>query len=345
MTTELIPANIQIPAHFASHAGKPSSLAAAISGGIHGGGVTYPRLSIKGSRFRVVVDGVETIVPSLALDVLVVASNAGLSKTYYAGAYVDGENKSPDCSSIGGITPDLEITAPVSTLCATCPMNAWGSKITPQGTKIKACTDQKRLAVVAADDPAGAVYLVQVTASALKGLNAFYKELEHKGISPEIIKTTLSFDATASYPKLQFGFGGFIDEATYNVIAPLFDSDKVMEIVGTPNESPAVIAAPVVAAPVAVPEPVVVVPAPVEEPPKAVGLGAAMAAAAQPVQAGVTTTPVAVPTPEPVAPVTVANVTPAPVVEEPAAVPVADSDTQKLADEIAGLLGQVADDA
>ena len=58
--SNIVPANIQIPAYLATRVGQPSALAQSIAGGI-GGGESFPRISIKGSRFRIVEGGNETV--------------------------------------------------------------------------------------------------------------------------------------------------------------------------------------------------------------------------------------------------------------------------------------------
>ena len=217
--SNLVPANIQIPSYLATRVGQPSALAQSIAGGI-GGGEAFPRISIKGSRFRIVEGGNETVLDTTTLDVVIVGANPRLSKTWYAKTWTpDSEPSSPDCFSLNGISPDAASTDPQNDLCASCPQNAWGSKITPQGKQVKACADQKRLAVVAADDASGPVYLLQVTPAALKDLNAYQKELSIRGIAPEIVRTRIGFDTDASFPKLKFGFGGFLDEATVRLVS------------------------------------------------------------------------------------------------------------------------------
>ena len=230
--SNIVPTNVEVPAHLANKVGQPSALSQSLASGISGG-PSSPRISIKGSRFRIVEDGTETVLDTVALDVIIVGANPKLSKTYYAKAWdPDAEATAPDCFSLNGIQPHPESESPQNDVCATCPHNAWGSKIGPQGQQLKACQDQKRLAIVAADDPDGPVYLLQVTPSALKGLNAYHKKLSMRGIPAEIVKTKVTFDTDASYPKLKFGFGGFIDEDTHNTIEPLFGSDSVLEITG-----------------------------------------------------------------------------------------------------------------
>jgi hypothetical protein len=237
MSNDLIPSNIQVPAHVAARIGKPSALSQSLSGGL-GAGESVPRISIKGSRFRIVEDGTETVLEQTTLDTVIVGANPRLSKNYYAKAWdADAEPSGPDCFSMDGVHPDPSVAKPENNLCASCPKNAWGSKIGPQGQQLKDCADQKRLAVVSADDPQGAVYLLQVTPAALKGLKQFQKELERRGIPPETVKTRITFDTNASFPKLVFKFGGFLDADTQAIVDPLFDSPEVRavtaEYVGT----------------------------------------------------------------------------------------------------------------
>jgi hypothetical protein len=230
--SNLIPANVKVPAHLVARMNQPSALAQSMTGGL-GGGESFPRISIKGGRFRIKEGDVETILDSTKLDVVIVGANPKLSKTYYAKEWTkDAEPAAPDCFSLNGTSPDASVENPQNDLCATCPHNAWGSKTTANGQQVKACSDQKRLAVVAADDPSGPVYLLSVTPAALKGLNTYQKELSMRGIPPEVVKTRVSFDTDASFPKLVFGFGGFLDEDTQAIVDELFGTDKVKEITG-----------------------------------------------------------------------------------------------------------------
>ena len=311
--SNIVPSNIQVPAHLAGKVGVPSVLAQSLTGGLSTGGDGFPRISIKGSRFRIVEGGNETVLDSTKLDIIVVGANPKLSKTWYEKPWTpDAEPSAPDCFSLDGIRPHTDSTKPQNDLCASCPQNAWGSKITPQGQQIKACADQKRLAVVSADDAEGSVYLLQVTPGALKGLNSYQKELSTRGIPPEIVKTTISFDTDASYPKLTFGFGGFIDEAAQAAVDKLFGTDKVLTITG--EKEVAVVSVPKTA-------PVI---EEVKVEAKVKGFGKAAPAEA----------------PKPKAK---AKPKARKVVEEPAEAPVVTA-TASLADEIAALVGEVADD-
>lgn len=323
--SNIVPVNIQVPAHLASRVGVPSVLGAALTGGLSSGN-SFPKISIKASRFRIKEGDTETVLESTTLDVVIVGANPRLSKTWYAKAWdKDAEPVAPDCFSLDGVSPDPEATDPQNDLCASCPQNAWGSKVTDSGQQIKACSDRKRLAVVAADDPSGPIYLLEVTPAALKGLNQYQKELSVRGIPPEIVKTRVSFDTDASFPKLKFTFGGFLDADVQQVVDGLFGTDQIKEITGERLRQP--VAVPQIAkapapAPVA-PKPAVKAAAPVVEP----------APAPAPAQAAAPKRGFGAPK----------AVKPAAAPAAPAPAPQA---AASLADEIAALVGEVnADDA
>ena len=224
--------NANVPAHIAARMKQPSALAQSLASGL-GGGPEYPRISIKGSRFRIKDGDAETVLKETELPVIIVGANPRLSKAYFSKAWdPDAEAVMPDCYSLDGVRPHPESESPQNDLCATCEFNKFGSKITPQGTETKACADKKRLAVVAANSPEGPVYLLEVTPAALKGLNAYQKQLAMRGLSPELVVTTVSFDTNASFPKLSFDFGGFLDEDAMAAVDNLLGSEEVIAVTG-----------------------------------------------------------------------------------------------------------------
>ncbi len=333
--SNLVPANIQIPAHLAARVGVPSVLSQSLSGGI-GGGESHPRISIKGARFRIVEGGNETVLDTTSLDVVIVGANPRLSKTWYAKQWTpESEPSSPDCFSLDGVSPDVQATEPQNDLCASCPQNAWGSKITPQGKQIKACADQKRLAVVSADDPTGPVYLLQVTPAALQGLSKYQKELSMRGIPAEIVRTRVTFDTDASFPKLAFGFGGFLEAETQQEVDKLFGSEEVREITGELRNA-SIPAVPQVAAPAPVaPQQVAPTPAPAVVEPAAPAPAAEDAAPKRGFGATKAKAPAKAAAPA---------AAPAPAAAAPVAAPAAAAAASSLADEIAALVGEVGTD-
>jgi len=359
MANDLISMTANVPAHLVGRIGTSSALGDSLGGGITMG-AEYPRISIKGSRFRIIEGGVESILDTMALQVVIVGCNPGVSKAWYATAWNPdaSEGNAPDCYSMAGVQPNSDSTQPQSDMCATCPQNAFGSRTTLQGTKVKACADQKRLAVVAADDPSGSIYLLQATPAALKGLKAYQVELTRHGIAPEIARTKVSFDTDASYPKLKFEFGGYVAAEAQAIIDARLDDKVIHEITGealaeaaSVAQAPASVVAeapPVVPTPPAASLATTAAPEPVVEK-KATGFGPAA-----PVETAVA--PV-----ETAAPAAVASgfgaatpaETPVPaaapaVAEEPVAAPVvaaATSDMSGLAADIANLINDLSDDA
>lgn len=348
--SNLVPINVNIPAHLAARIGAPSVLAQSVMAGLSGG-PSFPKISIKGSRFRIKEGSTETVLNTLELEVVIVGANPRLSKTWYATKWdPNAEPVAPDCYSLDGVSPAADAENPQNDLCASCPKNAWGSEVTEKGQQLKACSDHKRLAVVAADDPSGPIYLLEVTPAALKGLNQYQRELTMRGIPAEVVKTKVTFDTDASFPKLQFAFGGFLEAETQSVVDGLFGSPEVAEVTGEATAgAPAPVPAPAPKPQVA-PKPVAVVappppapapaPAPVAEAAPRRGFGASKPAAP------VTAPPVAAPAPAPrVVRARTAAPAPAPVAA-PAAAPTAPAAVASLADEIAALVGEVgADDA
>ena len=191
------------------------------------------KLSIKNSRFHVSTSAGDAQLTTTNLNVVIVGANPKLSKVWYAGDYTeDRESSTPDCFSLNGETPHEKSELKQNDLCASCPQNAWGSKITPEGRKVKACADQKRLALVMADKTDGDIFLLQVTPSSLSNLNAYQKTLQTRGIAPDIAITTLSFDTTVSYPKLKFSFGGFNTDKMQKNVDKLIGSTDAKIITG-----------------------------------------------------------------------------------------------------------------
>ena len=341
--SNLVPVDVTIPAHLAARIGAPSVLAQSVMAGL-GGGPAYPKISIKGSRFRIKEGSTETVLNTLELEVVIVGANPRLSKTWYAAKWdPNAEPSAPNCYSLDGVSPAADAEDPQNDLCASCPKNAWGSEVTDKGQQLKACSDHKRLAVVAADDASGPVYLLEVTPAALKGLNQYQRELTMRGIPAEVVKTKVTFDTDASFPKLKFGFGGFLDADTQAVVDGLFGTPEVLEVTGeatgsAPAPAPAPKPQPVAPKPVAVVAPPPPAPAPAPTPAAEAaprrGFGASKPAAP------VADAPVAAPAPAP------RVVRAKPAAPAPAAAPTAPVAVASLADEIAALVGEVgADDA
>lgn len=257
LNTTKLPAFMQADFH------QPSSVLAAL---MVGAPTSVPRISLKQGRFRIREGKSEFIVEENYLDTVIIGAVPGVSKMFYAKAWNPADDPTaPDCYSILGDKPSLDVREPVNDVCASCPNNAWGSKVTPQGTEIKACSDSRRIAVVAADDPE-TEYLLVVPAASMQNMTKYMKELGMRGYKPEMVRTRLAFDTEASYPLLTFQFAGFLDEDGYGSVKGKIGSASVRDVLGLSNAAPQ-LAAPT-PAPRRAPAPVVApAPAPVDPQP------------------------------------------------------------------------------
>lgn len=245
MTTALATLqNTQLPAHLQGASAQSLALNDAALGGIKSGG--FPSISIKGAKFHIkdssaenpfqtimvtMQDGV-TQMPAPYLDLVVIAANPALSKEFYDRPYDDSaDDKSPDCSSEDGVTPDAHITNPVSASCALCPKNAWGSKITPQGKETKACSDSKRLVIIPSAALDFKALALDITPAALKEYGAYVRTLSARNIPIIGVVTRVTFDPTAAFPKLQFDFQRFLSAEEFTQVQARIDSDEVRNIV------------------------------------------------------------------------------------------------------------------
>lgn len=196
-----------------------SALAKALGATLAGG---VKRLSIRGGVFRYIVGGTEVAaVEERYLDVVLVNAAPAVSRTYYEGAFVEGQDAvPPSCWSAKGDVPDESVKTPQGPNCAQCPQNVKGSG----KDQSKACRYSQRLALVLANDVEGEVLQLSLPATSLFGdggsgglsLQEYYKQMNARGIDPTALVTRLKFDTNASTPKVVFIPQAYLTEAQYN---------------------------------------------------------------------------------------------------------------------------------
>jgi hypothetical protein len=231
---------LQVPAHLAHlYAQLPATnLGAEVAAGISS--MAHNRISIRQARWRLVnTQGEETVVSTFHLDVLIVDANPHTSKTYYEGAYNanSDENAPPRCWSDNGYAPSERVSNPINYTCANCPMNVFGSKITPNGKKARACGDSKRLAVVLADNPDGLIYELRVPAASLTNMANAMNDMIKRGVRIETIIWRLEFDPQADHPKITFTPAGWVNETQMANVMRLLGSDEAADVVNK-NDKP-----------------------------------------------------------------------------------------------------------
>jgi hypothetical protein len=168
------------------------------------------RISLRGGKFRMVVNGEEIITSnSDAMNVVIVNAAKDVSRQFYASAYnPKADATAPDCVSSNGVTPDAGVENPQHGNCAECPQNIKGSG---QGDS-RACRHFRRLAVVLADDIGGDVYQLQLASKSIFGkgdlktmpFEQFAKYVGSQGYNLNTLVTEMRFDEDSDTAKLFF---------------------------------------------------------------------------------------------------------------------------------------------
>ena len=208
MANELSLLNGNLPAHLR---GQLDETTKALMGN-SGGGTNVKRISIKGSVFRMMVDGKEVAKnEDRAMNVIIVGAAQYNSRHYYEGTFTEGQaGKLPDCFSDDGIKPSPRATSKQCETCKDCPQNVAGSA---QGSQTgRACKFSRRLAVILENDQKGDVFQLTLPAQSIFGkaeggkmpLEAYVRLLGSNNVSVTSVVTEMRFDTDSATPKLTF---------------------------------------------------------------------------------------------------------------------------------------------
>jgi hypothetical protein len=171
-------------------------------------------------------------VPVSTVDVVIVGVSRQTSKRFYLSGWdPKKEGEAPDCFSTAGVAPDAAAQHPQSVACVTCTHNKWGSKVTDAGTKIKACQDRKKIAVVPAADIAneefGGPMILDLPPTGRVALERYARDVRRHGTDPSQVVTTLGKDAQTIH-QITFTVAGFIPDADdFELAMDLATSDEV----------------------------------------------------------------------------------------------------------------------
>lgn len=241
--SNIVPIKVQLPAHLQKFKAHVAKTAEEALGGIKFGG--FARLSISGGKFHFVKDGKAHLItdprdkdkpqdrrnPLMTLPVVVVRSNPALSKQFYEKQYNPGAADEPDCASDDGIAPNAGVPNKQASLCATCRHNKWGSRKTPAGKDAKACSDNKRLAVVPENALKFEPMSLVITPAALKGWGEYVKALSQAERPVFGVVTELSFDSSADYPRLKFNYGRDLTEEELEIVMERQGEEAVLNVI------------------------------------------------------------------------------------------------------------------
>jgi len=194
-----------LPAHL-KNLQLDATTKALMGGSGNGGG---KRISIRGNVFRMMGDGKEIAQnEDRAMNIIIAAANANVSRTFYAGTYQEGQAMAPPCWSNDGVAPDIKAEQPQASKCASCAQNIKGSG---QGDS-RACRFSQRLAVLLENDIRGDIYQLTLPAQSIFGatengkmpLQSYAKFLGSHGLPVTAVVTEMRFDTASATPRLTF---------------------------------------------------------------------------------------------------------------------------------------------
>jgi hypothetical protein len=175
-----------------------------------GGSTQNRRISIKGGKYRMMVNGEQVSVSKDDKMNVVIVDAAHLARTYYEGEYNADDPQPPACWSDDTQVPAKDVgEGKQSDRCMNCKQNISGSG---QG-KGKACRFSQRLAVVI-EGELDTVYQIQLPATSVfgdpkenggkMGLQAYAKYLQAHNTPAIAVVTEMCFDENSEVPKLSF---------------------------------------------------------------------------------------------------------------------------------------------
>ena len=189
-----------------------------------GGGSLSKRISIKGGVFRKMAGGKEIgSIEDRHMNVIFVKMSHNPSRTYYTGAYKEGEKIAPVCWSSDSKNPDPEVKNPQASSCESC---QWSVKGSGQGGSGTACRLSWRTAVVLPQDPGGDVMQLVLPATSCFGkeeggkwpFRPYIQKLADNEISAGRVVTRMQFDTKSPVPKLLFSPVGVVPESDVDTI-------------------------------------------------------------------------------------------------------------------------------
>jgi len=206
---------------------------------LSGGELGQRRISIKGNVFREMIGSKEyRVSEDRAMNVIIIKASPKNHRTYFSGAYVEGQAATPTCWSVDEVSPapDVPENQRQASRCMDCPQNVKGSG---QGDS-RACRYSRRIAVMLEGEvDKREVYQVILPATSVFGdgekgklpLQAYARHLKAHGVPIAGVITEMRFDTSVPTPKLVFKPVRQITEAEFGVVCEMRDSVEAEEAI------------------------------------------------------------------------------------------------------------------
>ena len=189
---------------------------------------TTRRISLKGGKFRNLVNGDQVSVSNNDTLNVVIIDAAPVSRTFYDGEYNPEVVTAPTCWSSDTDKPDDNVDAPQAGRCADCEQNVKGSG---KGES-RACRYSQKIAVSLEEDMDN-VYQMQLPATSIFGdtkegkmpMQAYARFLKAHNTPVIAVVTEMKFDENSSVPKLFFSPSRPLEEVELNKAVASVESD------------------------------------------------------------------------------------------------------------------------
>lgn len=191
---------------------------------VAGSGQSSKRISIKGGVFRLIVNGKEVSTnEDRSMNVVIVKMSPDASRTYYEGAYKEGEKVAPVCWSSDSRKPDASVKTPIASSCSECPNSIKGSG---QGGNGTSCRLSWRAAVVLANAVEGDVYQLVLPATSSFGkedngrwpFRPYVQMLAANNVAAGGVVTKMQFDTKSPTPRLLFSPVAAVDRELWDTV-------------------------------------------------------------------------------------------------------------------------------
>src|SRR5229473_3034320 len=194
-------------------------------------------LSIRGGRFRLIdAKGVEVLVPTHFVDMVVVDASDRASRIYFEGPYDPATDAPPVCFSDNGTGPSTMAMAPQAPTCQVCSHNIRGSDTTFSGKPTTACSNRKKLAFIVPGDPAVNVYEMQIPPGSLSNLRDYTNWLKQQASGIEgrqldiaDVVTRVEFDPNRQFV-MKFQATEYADDEYTLKVIDHVDANKLSDI-------------------------------------------------------------------------------------------------------------------
>lgn len=196
-------------------------------------GGSTKRISIRGNRFRMQINGEEIGSKEGHIDVVILGASENFLRQYYSKAYDPKDTSPPDCWSNDNKTPHANSAFPQASSCAKCAQNIAGSGT---GTT-KACQTKANIAVVLANNiEGGDVFEMTIPAQSLftkydqnaerGGLLGYSTYLDGRKVDPRRVVTRISFDTDSATPLLWFSGVDWVAQENLRTVVQKSESEE-----------------------------------------------------------------------------------------------------------------------